>query len=85
MTVSEPEAHRQKRTKTEPSFGASFRVVDVGCTIGSRCQVLSVRRKLNTTNNTKHGKHIVSLVIPVIEATERMGLLTIPELGYEPS
>ena len=73
MTVSEPEAlsANMRSERTEPNFGTSSCIIDLGRVIASRRQVLSVRRKSNTSNSTKHGKHIVNLVTPVIEATER--------------
>ena len=51
----------------------------------SRRQVLAVRRKSNTVNKTRHGKHNVGLVVPVIEIAEQMTPPTCRELECEPS
>jgi len=71
--------------ETEPSFGSSFRIIDLGCPIASCRQIPAVRRKSNTPNVTKSRKHIVSPVIPVIDVTERMTQPTFRGVGYEPS
>ena len=71
--------------KAKPCFGAGFCIIDLGRLIAARCQILAVRRKADTTNDTKPGKQNVNSGIPVIEMTEQMTLPTFRGLGYEPS
>ena len=71
--------------KTEPSFGPSFRIIDLSRLIAARCQILAVRRKTHTTNDTKDGKRIVSPGIPVIEVTDGVAPLTFRGLVRGPS
>jgi len=60
--------------ETEPSLGASFRIIDLGRLIAACRQILAIRRKTNTTNDTKRGDSIVSSAIPVIEEEETTNL-----------
>ena len=45
--------------KTEPSFGPSFRIIDLSRLIAARCQILAVRRK--RTQQTTLKTELVSL------------------------
>ena len=58
------------RKEIEPSFGASFRIIDLGRLIAARCQILAIRRKADTTDDAEHVREIVSPGIPVIEVAE---------------
>ena len=71
--------------KSEPSFSASFRIIDLGRLIAARCQILAVRRKTYTTNDTKDGKRIVNPGIPVIEVADGATPPTFRGLGCGPS
>ena len=71
--------------KTEPSFGPSFRIIDLSRLIAARCQILAVRRKTYTTNDTKDGKRIVNPGIPVIEVADGATPPTFRGLGCGPS
>lgn len=59
--------HRELR-ETEPSFGASLGIIDLGRLIAARRQILAVRRETDATDNAEHAKWIVSPVIPATEA-----------------
>ena len=71
--------------KTEPSFSPSFRIIDLSRLIAARCQILAVRRKMHTTNDTKDGNCIVSPGISVIEVADGVTPLTFRGLGCGPS
>lgn len=42
--------------ETEPSFSASFRIVDLGRLIAACCQILAVRRKTHAADDTEDVK-----------------------------
>ena len=56
----------------EPSFGASFRIIDLDCLVVARRQILAIRRKTDTTDEAEHVREIVSPGIPVIEVAEEI-------------
>jgi hypothetical protein len=67
MAVSVGGSIGQSAKETEPCFGASFRIIDLGRLIAARRQILAVCRETDTTNDTKS---TISPAIPVIDVAE---------------
>ena len=86
QTASGPPSARDTEG-TEPNFGASLRIIDLGCLNTARRQIIAIDGKPNTSNNTRHRKRDVKSAIPVIAVAEgdQMRLPTFRGIVYEPS